>query len=72
MACTVQRNCVCKLDSCFLTAKVNKNNEAQALTFNATLTNLLNQLSVVAYWGDLNSTLCVKGVSEFHQYHRLP
>jgi len=36
--------------------KVNKNNEAQVLTFNATLANLLNQHAVVAYWGDLNST----------------
>jgi hypothetical protein len=36
--------------------KVNKNNEAQVLTFNATLANVLNQHAVVAYWGSLNST----------------
>jgi len=35
--------------------KVNKNNEAQVLSFNATLTNLLNQHAVVAYWQGLNS-----------------
>ncbi len=35
--------------------KVNKNNEAQALTFNATLTNLLNQRSVTSYWAGFNS-----------------
>ena len=36
--------------------KVNKNNEHQVLTFNGTLTNLLNQHAVVAYWGSLDST----------------
>lgn len=36
--------------------KVNKNNEHQTLQFNATVTNLLNQHSVVAYWASLNST----------------
>jgi hypothetical protein len=35
--------------------KVNKNNEAQQLTFSATALNLLNQHSVVAYWQGLNS-----------------
>jgi hypothetical protein len=35
--------------------KVNKNNEAQVLTFNATVTNLLNQRAVVSYWQGLNS-----------------
>jgi hypothetical protein len=35
--------------------KVNKNNEHQLLTFQATLTNLLNQHAVVAYWAGLNS-----------------
>jgi hypothetical protein len=43
--------------------KVNKNNERQVLSFNATLTNLLNQHSVVAYWGDLNSTHYVNQVN---------
>jgi hypothetical protein len=35
--------------------KVNKNNEAQVLSFNATFTNLLNQHAVTAYWGGFNS-----------------
>ena len=35
--------------------KVNKNNEHQVLNFNATLTNLLNQHAVTAYWAGLNS-----------------
>jgi len=35
--------------------KVNKNNEAQVLTFNATVTNLLNQHAVVSKWQGLNS-----------------
>ncbi len=35
--------------------KVNKNNEAQVLTLNATFTNLLNQHSVTQYWAGLNS-----------------
>jgi hypothetical protein len=35
--------------------KVNKNNEAQVLTFNATVVNLWNQHSVVSYWQGLNS-----------------
>ena len=43
--------------------KVNKNNEHQVLSFNATLANLFNQHSVVAYWGDLNSTHYVNSVS---------
>ncbi len=34
---------------------VNKNNEAQVLTLNATFTNLLNQHSVTQYWAGLNS-----------------
>jgi hypothetical protein len=36
--------------------KVNKNNEHQILSFNATLANALNQHAVVAYWGSLDST----------------
>jgi hypothetical protein len=36
--------------------KVNKNNEHQVLSFNATLANVLNQHAVVAYWGSLDST----------------
>ena len=35
--------------------KVNKNNEAQQLTFSATALNVLNQRAVVAYWQGLNS-----------------
>jgi hypothetical protein len=35
--------------------KVNKNNEAQVLSFNATFTNLFNQHAVTAYWAGLNS-----------------
>ena len=35
--------------------KVNKNNEHQVLTFQATAINLLNQHSVVAYWQGANS-----------------
>ena len=35
--------------------KVNKNKENQELAFSATLTNLLNQHAVVAYWAGLNS-----------------
>ncbi len=35
--------------------KVNKNNEAQVLTFNATLTNLLNQHAVTSYWEGFGS-----------------
>jgi hypothetical protein len=35
--------------------KVNKNNEAQVLSFSATFTNLLNQHSVTSYWDGINS-----------------
>ncbi|HTU40813.1 MAG TPA: hypothetical protein VMF10_03840, partial [Candidatus Aquilonibacter sp.] len=35
--------------------KVNKNNEAQVLSFNATLTNLLNQHAVTSYWEGFDS-----------------
>jgi hypothetical protein len=35
--------------------KVNKNNEAQVLTFNANFTNLLNQRAVTSYWEGFNS-----------------
>jgi hypothetical protein len=35
--------------------KVNKNNEHQILSFNATLTNLLNQHAVTSYWGGFGS-----------------
>jgi hypothetical protein len=35
--------------------KVNRNNEHQVLTFNATLTNLLNQHAVVSNWEGFNS-----------------
>ena len=45
--------------------KVNKNNEAQRLTFSATLLNLLNQRAVVSYWEGLNSDYVS---SSFFQY----
>jgi hypothetical protein len=35
--------------------KVNKNNEAQVLSFQATITNLLNQHAAVSYWEGFNS-----------------
>ncbi len=35
--------------------KVNSNNEAQELTFNATFLNVLNQHAVTAYWAGFNS-----------------
>lgn len=35
--------------------KVNKGNEAQVLSFNATFTNLLNQRAVTSYWEGFNS-----------------
>lgn len=35
--------------------KVNNNNEAQVLSFNATFTNLLNQHAITSYWGAFNS-----------------
>jgi len=35
--------------------KVNGNNEAQVLTFNATFLNLLNQHAITAYWAGFNS-----------------
>lgn len=35
--------------------KVNKNNEHQVLSFNATLTNLLNQHAVTSYWESLDT-----------------
>ncbi|HVI08180.1 MAG TPA: carboxypeptidase regulatory-like domain-containing protein [Candidatus Binatia bacterium] len=35
--------------------KVNKNNEHQVMTFNATFTNLLNQRAVTSYWEGFNS-----------------
>ena len=41
--------------------KVNKNNEHQVLTFNATLTNLLNQHAVTSYWGSLDSSFYPSG-----------
>jgi carboxypeptidase family protein len=37
--------------------KVNKNNEHQILSFNATFTNLLNQHSPTSYWEDFGSNL---------------
>jgi hypothetical protein len=35
--------------------KINKNNEHQVLSFNATLLNVLNQHAVTSYWEGLNS-----------------
>jgi hypothetical protein len=45
--------------------KVNKNNEAQQLTFSATALNLLNQHSVVAYWQGLNSDYVSSALYQF-------
>jgi hypothetical protein len=45
--------------------KVNKNNEAQQLTFSATALNLLNQHSVVAYWQGLNSDYVPSALLQF-------
>ena len=42
--------------------KVNKNNEAQRLRFDATFTNLLNQHAVTAYWQGFNSNYFGTGV----------
>ena len=41
--------------------KVNKNNEHQVLSFNATFTNLLNQHAITSYWGSLDSTIYPSG-----------
>jgi len=49
--------------------KVNKNNEAQVLTFNANFLNLLNQHAVTAYWGGLNSDFRSNGLFEFQIFN---
>jgi hypothetical protein len=48
--------------------KVNSNNEAQVLTFNATFLNLLNQHAVTAYWGGLNSQFTGNALLQFHVF----
>ncbi len=47
------------------TFKVNKNNEAQQLSFTATALNLLNQHSVVAYWQGLNSQFVPSSLGQY-------
>jgi hypothetical protein len=48
--------------------KVNKNNEHQVLTFNGTITNLLNQHAVTAYWGSLDSTHYASAILPANQF----
>jgi Carboxypeptidase regulatory-like domain len=48
--------------------KVNKNNEAQMLTFSGTAINLLNQHSVVAYWQGLNSDYIPSALFDFQPF----
>jgi carboxypeptidase family protein len=45
--------------------KVNKNNEAQQLSFSATALNLLNQHAVIAYWQGLNSQFVPNSLFQF-------
>ena len=45
--------------------KVNKNNEAQQLSFSATALNLLNQHAVIAYWQGLNSQYVASSLNQF-------
>jgi hypothetical protein len=52
--------------------KVNKNNEAQQLSFQATAINLLNQHSVVSYWQGLNSDYNSSGLFEFQPFIGAP
>jgi Carboxypeptidase regulatory-like domain len=45
--------------------KVNKNNEAQQLSFSGTALNVLNQHSVIAYWQGLNSQFIPNSLDQF-------
>jgi hypothetical protein len=45
--------------------RVNKNNEAQQLSFSATALNLLNQHSVIADWQGLNSQYVPNSLNQF-------
>jgi hypothetical protein len=45
--------------------KVNKNNEAQQLSFSATALNLLNQHAVIADWQGLNSQYVPSSLNQF-------
>jgi len=47
------------------TFKVNKNNEAQQLSFSATALNLLNQRAVIAYWQGLNSQFVPSSIGQY-------
>jgi hypothetical protein len=48
--------------------KVNKNNEHQVLTFNATLTNLLNQRAVTSYWEGFGSNWFNTGLFPYQAF----
>jgi hypothetical protein len=50
------------------TFKINKNNEAQQLTFSGTAINLLNQHAVVAYWQGLNSDFNPSALFDFQPF----
>jgi len=50
------------------TFKVNKNNEAQQLTFSGTAINLLNQHAVVSYWQGLNSDYIPSALFQFQPF----
>jgi len=52
--------------------RVNKNNEAQRLSFSATGINLLNQHSVVAYWQGLNTNYNSAGLFELQIFNGAP
>jgi len=49
--------------------KVNKNNEAQVLSFTATLTNVLNQHSVTSYWEGFGSNYFNSGLFPFQIFN---
>jgi len=52
--------------------KVNKNNEAQQLSFSATALNLLNQHSVIAYWQGLNSQFVPSSLGQYSIFNGAP
>jgi len=52
--------------------KVNKHNEAQVLTLNATFTNLLNQHAVTQYWAGLNSIYYASAPFEYQIFGGAP
>ncbi|PYQ39816.1 MAG: hypothetical protein DMG99_15350 [Acidobacteria bacterium] len=52
--------------------KVNKNNEAQQLSFSATAINVLNQHAVVADWAGLNSQFTPNSFGQFSIFTGAP